>query len=122
MFLGGVGLWLMSGEHRVLALVGAFLVPLAGSSTETLIPAITGDRVPKQLRSRALGLINTAGDLGAMIGPFAALGVLNMGLFSLSGIYQIGSVLFGIVVLLAWSPLVSKPSLPSVLESDLNDL
>ena len=108
MILGGLGLWLMSGEMRTLALIGAFLVPVAGSSTETLIPAIAGDRVPKKLRSRALGLINTAGDLGATIGPFAALGILNSGWLSLGGIYRIGSALFVIVAVLAFSPLISR--------------
>jgi len=108
MILGGLGLWLMSGNIKSLALIGAFMVPLAGSSTETLIPAIAGDHVPKNLRSRALGLINTAGDLGATIGPFAALGALNLGWLSLGGIYKIGVVLFGVVALLALSPLVSK--------------
>jgi MFS family permease len=107
---GGLGLWLMSGEIRTLALVGAFLVPLAGSSTETLVPAIAGDRVPKDLRSRALGLINTAGDLGATIGPFAALGILNSGGLSLGGVYKIGGALFWIVAVLALSPWVSRGS------------
>jgi MFS family permease len=102
MVLGGIGLWLMSGEIRSLALIGVFLVPIAGSSTETLIPAIAGDRVPRVLRSRALGLINTAGDLGATIGPFAALGALNAGWLSLNWIYRIGAVLFGIVGFLAF--------------------
>jgi MFS family permease len=114
MVLGGLGLWLMSGEIRSLALIGAFLVPLAGSSTETLIPAIAGDRVPKNLRSRALGLINTAGDLGATIGPFAALGVLNLGWLSLGGIYKIGGVFFGVVAMLALSPWVARQSRTTV--------
>ena len=108
MILGSLGLWLMSGSIHSLALIGAFLVPLAGSSTETLIPAIAGDHVPKNLRSRALGVINTAGDLGATIGPIAALGALNSGWLSLGGIYKIGGVLFGVVALLALSPLTSK--------------
>jgi MFS family permease len=108
MILGGLGLWLMSGEIMGLALIGALFVPIAGSSTETLIPAITGDRVPKGLRSRALGLINTAGDLGAMIGPFAALGAINSGLLKLDSIYRIGGLLFVVVAVMALSPLVSK--------------
>ena len=108
--LGGVGLWLMSGDVRSLALIGAFLVPLASSTAETLIPAIAGDHVPESLRSRALGLINTAGDLGATIGPFAALGILNAGWLPLGGIYKIGSVFFMVVAVLALSPLVSRQS------------
>ena len=110
MILGGLGLWLMGGEIRGLALFGAFLVPIAGSSAETLIPAIAGDRVPKKLRSRALGLINTAGDLGATIGPFAALGALNLGWLSLGDIYRISAVFFGVVAILALSPWVSRQS------------
>ena len=84
------------------ALIGAFLVPLAGSSAETLMPAIAGDHVPKNLRSRALGVINTAGDLGATLGPFAALGVLNSGWLSLRGIYIIGGVFLGVVAVFAF--------------------
>jgi len=110
MTFGCLGVWLMSGEIPGLALLGAFLVPIAGSSTETLIPAIAGDRVPKDLRSRALGLINTAGDLGAMIGPFAALGLLNLGLLALVDIYKIGSVFFALVAVIAFSPLASNQS------------
>jgi hypothetical protein len=110
MILGCVGLWFMSGDVLSLALVGAFLVPIANSSTETLIPAIAGDRVPKRLRGRALGLNNIAGDLGATIGPFAALGILNSGWLSLGDIYKIGILFFGVVAILALSPLVSKQS------------
>jgi len=108
--LGALGFWLMSSDIRSIALIGAFLVPIAGSSTETLIPAIAGDHVPENLRSRALGLINTAGDLGATIGPFAALGVLNSGLLSLNEIYEVGGFVFGVVAALIFSPLVNWKS------------
>lgn len=121
LIFGFLGLWLMSGEIRGLALVGAFMVPLAGSSTETLIPAVAGDRVPKHMRSRALGLINTAGDLGATIGPFAALGALNFGWLSLGGIYKIGAVIFGLVAVFAMSSLVSRPYRKSVQISESPD-
>jgi MFS family permease len=105
--LGSLGLWLMSGRIRSLALFGAFLVPIASSSTETLIPAVAGDQVAEKLRSRALGLINTAGDLGATIGPFAALGAINSEWLSLADIYKIGSICFGVVAVLALSPLAT---------------
>jgi len=108
MIIGGLGLGMMSSDIHSLALMGAFLVPVAGSSIEALTPAIAGDRVPKNVRSRALGLINTAGDLGATIGPFAALGAIHSGGLSLGGIYRIGGALFGLVALLAFSPLVSR--------------
>jgi MFS family permease len=119
MILGGLGLMLMSGEIRSLALIGAFLVPVAGSSAETLIPAIAGDRVPKTLRSRALGLINTAGDLGAMIGPVAALGTLNSGWLSLSGIYRAGGILLGFIAMLSLSPLVSRQTSKSTTDKPI---
>ena len=106
--LGSLGLWLMSGRIRGLALFGAFLVPIASSSTETLIPAVAGDQVAEKLRSRALGLINTAGDLGATIGPFAALGAINSEWLSLADIYKIGSICFGLVAVLALSPLATR--------------
>jgi hypothetical protein len=106
--LGSLGLWLMSGRIRGLALFGAFLVPIASSSTETLIPAVAGDQVVKKLRSRALGLINTAGDLGATIGPFAALGAINSEWLSLADIYKIGSICFGLVAVLALSPIATR--------------
>jgi len=102
MGLGGVGLWLMSGDLLGLVLLGIFLVPLADSSTETLIPAIAGDRVPPSSRGRALGLINVAGDFGATIGPFLALGLLNGGWLSLAWIYRFAGVLLISVSLFAF--------------------
>jgi hypothetical protein len=110
MFLGAVGLWLMSREIHSPALIGAFLVSVAGSSTETLIPTIAGDRVPKNLRSRALGIINTAGNLGATIGSFTALAALNVKWFSLVEIYKIAGLFSGVVAVLALSPLFSRIS------------
>jgi len=102
MIVGGAGLWFMGGEILGVALISALLVPLAGSSTETLIPAIAGDSIPKSFQSRALGLINIAGDFGATIGPFAALAALNADLFSILEIYKISSALFGIVAILSF--------------------
>jgi len=102
MLIGAVGLWLMSGKIVWMALMGVFLVPLAGSSVETLVPAIAGDKIPAGLRSRALGLINTAGDFGAMISPFLALSALNKGWLGLGDIYRIGGILFGLVAVFAY--------------------
>jgi MFS family permease len=119
MIIGGLGFGMMSSDIHRLALMGAFFVPVAGSSIEALTPAIAGDRVPKTVRSRALGLINTAGDLGATIGPFAALGAIHSGWLSLGGIYRIGGALFGLVALLAFSPLVSRQRKTSAADEDI---
>ena len=110
MIIGGLGLWFMGSKIRGLALMSAFLVPMAGSSTETLIPAIAGDSVSVNIRSRVLGLINTAGDLGATLGPFTALGILNLELILLNGIYKIAAVLFGMLAIFAFSPFVLRLS------------
>lgn len=119
MILGSLGFWLMSGNNLSFALVGAFLVPAAGSSTEALIPAAAGDRVPAFKRSRALGLLNTAGDLGAALGPFAALAAVNSGWLEIGGVYRGGSVLFGAAAVLAvFQMYTTKGSLPVPEEPD----
>jgi hypothetical protein len=48
-----------------------------------------------------LGIIYTVGDLGAMLGPVAALGVLDSSLVSLKGLYQ------GCAVLIIFAAIVS---------------
>jgi DHA1 family multidrug resistance protein-like MFS transporter len=93
MLLGGVGICLMSLKLPTLALVGGFLAPVMGSSVETLVPAIVGDRIGRARRSRALGLIYTLADVGSTLGPPLALGLLNAGWMSLGGIYQASAVL-----------------------------
>lgn len=102
MLLGMVGLWMMSADILAVALIGAFFVPVAGSSAETLIPAIAGDRISDELRSRALGVIYTLGDLGASLGPIAALGLLNANLLTLGEIYRLSGIFLGGIALLSF--------------------
>jgi MFS family permease len=100
--MGSIGFWLMSGHLIGWALLGAFLAQITGGSVETLVPAITGDRVEKASRGRALGMINTFGDLGAMLGPPAALGLLNAGSLTLVQIYRLCAVALILVAGFAW--------------------
>ena len=108
MIIGGIGLWFMGSSFRELALISAFLVPLAGSSTETIIPAIAGDSVSSNIRSRVLSLINSAGDLGATLGPIAALDPMNKDLIQLDGTYKIAAILFGLIAIFSLSPYASR--------------
>lgn len=104
--LGSIGVWLMSSGRIGLGLLGAFMAQITGGSVETLIPAITGDSVGKQIRGRTLGMINTFGDLGAMLGPPAALGLLNAEALPLVHIYRLCA---GLLLLLAgFTWIVSK--------------
>ena len=66
--------------------------------------------VSNNFRSRALGLINSAGDLGATLSPFSALGVLNMELIPLSGICKIAGEFFGVVALFTLFPFATRLS------------
>ncbi len=97
--IGTVGIWLMSSNWLSLALIGALLAQLTNGSTETLIPAIAGDRINKAVQGRSLGIIYTFGDMGSMLGPPIALGLINSGRFTIQSIYQYSSLLFfGIAV------------------------
>jgi DHA1 family multidrug resistance protein-like MFS transporter len=102
MLLGAAGLVLMGGRWFVPALLGVGLAQLSGSSVEALIPAITGDRVGKSAHGRTLGLIYTLGDLGSTLGPPAALGLLELGIFSLPQIYWLSAVALSAVAVFAW--------------------
>jgi MFS family permease len=100
--IGAAGIWLMSGRLVGWAVLGAFLAQVTGGSVETLVPVITGDRVKKVARGRALGMINTLGDLGATLGPAAALGILNAEVLTLVQIYRLCAVVLIFVAGFAW--------------------
>ena len=107
--LGAIGILLMSSTWLSLAMVGAVLAQITSGSTETLIPAIAGDRIDKTAHGRVLGIVYSFGDLGAMLGPPIALGLLNGGQISIQAIYQFSALLFfGMAV---FSQLQSKKGL-----------
>jgi MFS family permease len=100
--IGGLGIWWMSSPLLALALTGAALAQAVGGGVEALIPAAAGDRVAEGLRGRALGLIYTIGDLGAALGPPAALGLLDMERLGLPVIYRFSAGLLFLVALVSW--------------------
>jgi MFS family permease len=110
LLIGGIGIWLMSEQSMIVALIGAFLAPITGTSVETLIPAIAGDRIEKAAHGRALGLIYTVADLGSTLGPPAALGILNAGIFPLPVLYKISAVLLALLAPIALLQIRSRPS------------
>ncbi len=101
MLIGGVGIGLMGTTGMLVAVLGAFLVPIVGGSAETLIPAIAGDRVEDSMRGRTLGAIYAIADIGSTLGPPVALGILNAAWLPLSGIYQISALILGLMALVA---------------------
>jgi MFS family permease len=100
--VGAAGIWLMSGQVIGWAMLGIFLAQITGGTVETLVPAITGDRVDKAARGRTLGMVSTFGDLGSTLGPAATLGILNAEVLTLAQIYQLSAAVLLLVAVFAW--------------------
>lgn len=107
--LGAVGLWLMNEELLALAIGGAFLAQIAAGSIGALVPAIAGDRVHILQHGRALGVIYSIGDLGSMLAPPVALGLLSAGSLSIGEIYQGCALLFALVGLFSLAQVRLEP-------------
>ena len=105
LILISVGLFLMSRELIPLALFGGLLVASFNGSAETLVPVIVGDEVKVSAIPRTLGVIYIGADLGAMLGPMAALAVVDSAFLSVHEIYIscIGLLIFAAVISLAVS-------------------
>jgi MFS family permease len=99
LIFGGGGLWLLSLPIFSLSLIGALLAAVSGGSIPAIVPAIVGDQVNLQQRSRVLGLIFTVGDLGSALGPPFALGLIPV--FGLNTIYAWCAGLYALTALLA---------------------
>lgn len=97
LLFGGGGLWLLSLPIFWLSFIGALLAAVSGGSIPALIPAIVGDQVKQQQRSRTLGFIFTAGDLGSALGPPFALGLIAS--LGLNTIYAICAGLYALTAL-----------------------
>ncbi len=84
--LGALGIWLMAGTVFPLALTGAVLASMATGAIQALAPALAGDRISSEHRSRGMALMFTLGDIGSALGPPLALGLLRWA--SLSVVYR----------------------------------
>jgi MFS family permease len=107
MAAGALGLWLMGDSRLAWALSGALLVALCGGTTHALAPSLVGDNVSDRLRSRSLGVVFTAGDLGSALGPPLALGALAW--IPLRSVYlTCAGLLLGVVLFATWKALQDR--------------
>ena len=90
--VGVVSMALVAWGTPAAILVGVSLGAVTSGSVQGLTSALAGDLAGQAQRGRAVGLVNTAGDLGSALGPPIAYALLpGMGL---SGLYLLCAGLF----------------------------
>lgn len=94
-----LGMLLMSQIQPWIAITGAILISIMTGGVSALSSALIGDRVSGELHGRSLGLLYTARDLGATVGPPIALALTP--LIGLGTVYRLTAGLIGIAALLA---------------------
>jgi MFS family permease len=105
----------MSQPVLSFAIGGIALAALTGGSIQSLAPAIIGDKVERDQRGRAIGLIYILGDLGSTIGPPLALGLLSIQATSIAALYRGCAILFAVVGMFALTRISSERKLvPSI--------
>jgi MFS family permease len=92
LFIGMIGMFLVSRDNPHTILIGIVLGAIAGSSLQALTTAIVGDTAGDVYRGRAIGLLHTSGDLGSALGPLVAYALLPW--IGLSGVYTLCASLF----------------------------
>jgi MFS family permease len=92
LFIGMIGMFLVSRGNPYLILVGIVFGAIAGSSLQALTTAIVGDTAGDTYRGRAIGLLHTSGDLGSALGPLVAYALLPW--IGLTGVYTLCAGLF----------------------------
>ncbi|MDX1601342.1 MAG: MFS transporter, partial [Anaerolineales bacterium] len=85
--LGSAGLASMNFNYLLPAALGAIVVAVSAPAVQALSPAIIGDDLKPQRRSRALGIVFSFGDLGSALGPPIAFALLP--LVALEGVYYL---------------------------------
>lgn len=97
--LGAIGMLLLISIHPIAFMLGICLSAVASGSLQSLMTARTGDIVGHAHQGRAIGNLQTAGDLGSALGPVTAYALL--GWLTLDGLYVICAILFGVGLILA---------------------
>jgi MFS family permease len=97
--LGAIGMLLLISNHTIIIMFGISLSAIASGSLQSLMTARTGDIVVHAHQGKAIGTLQTAGDLGSALGPVIAYALLAW--ITLSGLYVICAILFGIGLILA---------------------
>lgn len=92
LFVGLIGMLLLSRNNPAIFLIGIILAAVAGSSLQALTTTIVGDIAGDRHQGRAIGLLHTSGDLGSALGPLAAYTFLPW--IGLSGVYIVCAICF----------------------------
>lgn len=97
LLLSAAGVTAMAVTTGLAGVLGALLASLAAGSAQALAPALAGDQLLPDHRSRGLSVIYSLGDLGSALGPPLALGLLP--LLGISGVYLLSAVVLLATVL-----------------------
>jgi MFS family permease len=89
LLLSAAGVALMAATRGLAAILGALVASLAAGGTQALAPALAGDQMRPEQRSRGLSVIYSVGDLGSALGPPLALGLLPR--LQISGVYLLSA-------------------------------
>jgi MFS family permease len=89
LLLSAVGVAVMAAGRGLLAILGALVASLAAGGAQALAPALAGDQMRPEQRSRGLSVIYSVGDLGSALGPPMALGLLPR--LQISGVYLLSA-------------------------------
>jgi MFS family permease len=73
----------------LVAIAGALVASLAAGGAQALAPALAGDRLHPDQRSRGLSVIYSVGDLGSALGPPLALALLPR--LQIAGVYLLSA-------------------------------
>jgi DHA1 family multidrug resistance protein-like MFS transporter len=99
LIMGAIGTWLMGGTTLGIALIGVLIASITSGGTQSLAPAIAGDHIGIEYRSRVLSVMYTFGDLASALGPPIALSLISV--MPISSIYRMCAILFVLAALYA---------------------
>jgi predicted MFS family arabinose efflux permease len=89
LLLSAAGVAIMAVTRGLSAILGALVASLAAGGAQALAPALAGDHMRPEQRSRGLSVIYSVGDLGSALGPPLALGLLPR--LEISGVYLLSA-------------------------------
>lgn len=114
LLLALVGMLLMSQTQPWIAFSGAVVISIMTGGVSALSSALIGDRMAKEWHGRSLGFLYTARDLGATIGPPAALALTP--LLGLGTVYRLTAGLITLAALVAgWMSLRERRRQPAII-------
>ena len=98
--VGSFGLWLMSNDALIIAVLGALLASTPSGGIQALAPVIAGDKVRPEVEGRVISVMYTIGDIGSALGPPLALWIV--GVAGLTSLYLGCSILFALTALITF--------------------